>query len=164
MRKFIKALIFILFITAPFSIHVKAAESITDINQLIEDAKGYDGKEVTVHGEVIGDRMDRGQFTWININDGTNAIGLWVKKSEADKISSYGNYKYVGDTIKITGVFYRACKEHGGEADLHSNSIDIMKEGYQVHEQINSIKIISAVIVMLFALSLFIFLTNRIRK
>lgn len=164
MRKIIKALIVILFLTSPFSIKVKAESSLTDINDLIENAKELDGQEVTVQGEAIGERMDRGNYSWININDGTNAIGIWLDGSEADKVSNYGNYKFIGDTVKITGVFHRACKEHGGEADLHSISLEIVKDGYQVKEQISQVKILSAIILTPLALLILVLFIRLIKN
>jgi len=122
----------------------EAKEAIrTDINALIENAKELDGKEVTVQGEAIGERMDRGDYSWVNINDGTNAIGLWIEKSEAEKITCYGTYKFKGDMVHVTGIFYRACSEHGGEADLHGGSVVIAEEGYYVAEKIPFLKKIS---------------------
>ena len=151
MRKYIKALIIVLLLTAPLSVNVKA-ESLIDINELIENAKELDELEVTVQGEAIGESMDRGNYSWININDGTNAIGIWLKKSDADKVFHYGNYKNIGDTVKITGIFHRACVEHGGEADLHSNSLEIVKGGYQVKETIVIAKVISVIVLIPLAL------------
>ena len=98
MRKCIQTLMLAFIFILSFSLKVKA-ENITPLNTLIENAKEMDGQEVTVQGEVIGERMDRGDFTWININDSTNAIGIWLSKSDADKILNYGNYKYKGDLI-----------------------------------------------------------------
>lgn len=161
MRKFIETLIAILLLTSLVPANAKA-ESLIDINELIENTKELDGQEVTVQGEVIGESMDRGNYSWININDGTNAIGIWLNKSEADKVINYGNYKYIGDTVKITGIFHRACKEHGGEADLHSDSFEIVEDGYQVKEQIASAKIISTVILIPLALLMLIFYIKRV--
>ena len=48
--------------------------------ELINNAKSYDGKTVVYEGEVIGDIMVRGAFAWINVNDGKNAIGIWLEK------------------------------------------------------------------------------------
>ncbi|MDF2944281.1 MAG: hypothetical protein K0S01_3139 [Herbinix sp.] len=160
MRKYIKALIIVLLISAPLSVSVKA-ESLIDINELIENAKELDGQEVTIQGEAIGESMNRGDYSWININDGTNAIGIWLKKSDADKVLRYGNYKYIGDIVKITGVFHRACVEHGGEADLHSNSLEIVKNGYQVKETIASEKVISAIVLIPCALFMLILFFKR---
>lgn len=164
MYKLLKALIIILLLTFPLSLNVKA-EAVMNINDLIEKAKELDGQEVTVQGEVIGERMDRGDFSWININDDTNAIGIWINKSEAVKISHYGDYKYKGDIVKITGTFHRACAEHGGEADLHNKSITIVKDGYLVKEQISSTKIIcTAVFTSLALLMYVIFIKVVIKK
>ena len=162
MRKLFKTLIIILLLTFPLSLNVKA-EDLTDINDLIEKAKELDGREVTVQGEVIGERMDRGDYSWVNINDGTNAIGIWLNKSKAVNILHYGSYKYKGDTVKITGIFNRACKEHGGEADLHSNSIEIAEEGHLVREQISSTKIITAVILISLALLFLIYFLKELK-
>jgi hypothetical protein len=140
------------------------AESSVKINDLIEKSKELDGQEVTIQGEAIGESMKRGDYSWIYINDGTNATGVWISNKEADKIVYYGDYQYIGDTIKITGVFYRACTKHGGEADFHGNSIKIIKEGYQVKELIPSLKIISAVVLIPIALLMFIIYVKMVRN
>lgn len=145
-----ETLIIACIIVFTLSLNVKA-EDITELNTLIENAKEMDGQEVTVQGEVIGERMDRGDYSWININDGTNAMGIWLSKSEAEKVLNYGNYKYKGDTVKITGVFSRACAEHGGESDLHSNSIQVIEQGHRVNEQLSCVKIVSAIILAVVA-------------
>ncbi|MGB7604815.1 MAG: hypothetical protein WBL93_04995 [Lutisporaceae bacterium] len=163
MYKLLKALIIILLLTFPLSLNVKA-EDVMNINDLIEKAKELDRQEVTIQGEVIGERMDRVDFSWININDGTNAIGIWINKSEAVKISHYGNYKYKGDIVKITGTFHRACAEHGGEADLHNKSITIVEDGHPVKEQISSAKIICAAVFTSLALLMYVIFIKVVIK
>jgi hypothetical protein len=163
MRKLFKTLILILILTCPFSLTVKAQE-VTDINELIEKAQALDGCEITIQGEAIGERMDRGSYSWVNLNDGTNAIGIWLDKSEAVKIERYGNYKNKGDTVKITGIFNRACKEHGGEADLHGDFIIIVEEGYPVEEQIPQVKIVSAIVLIVVAILMVVIFRKRFRK
>lgn len=160
MRKFSKALIIMFLLIPLFPLKAKA-ETLIDINNLIEKAKELDGQEVTVQGEAIGEPMERGDYSWVNINDGTNAIGIWMKKSDADKITYYGDYKRIGDTVKITGIFYRACKEHGGEADLHCASLEIASNGYQVKEQVSTIKVISAMILVPITLLLLILFRRK---
>lgn len=162
MFKIVKTLILTGIIISALSINVKA-DSVYELNELIENAKELDGKELTVQGEVIGERMDRGSHTWININDGTNAIGIWMDKEEADKVRYYGGYKRIGDTVKASGVFYRACREHGGEADLHCNSIEVVKEGYNVKDEVKFSKIACASVVIIVALLLSMF-SNKIIK
>jgi aspartyl-tRNA synthetase len=151
MQKFIKTAFLMVFILLLFSTKV-SAKTETGINDLIENAKRVDGKEVVVCGEVIGERMDRGENAWINLSDKTNAIGIWLNNRDADKILNYGNYKKQGDIVSVKGVFHNACKEHGGEADLHCISIEIMKEGKTVNRQLSAAKIIGAAIAVSAAL------------
>ncbi|MDP2044226.1 MAG: hypothetical protein Q8K15_03545, partial [Candidatus Omnitrophota bacterium] len=54
--------------------------------ELINNAKQYDGKLVVYTGEVIGDVMPRGGNAWVNINDGNNALGVWMDASTAKEI------------------------------------------------------------------------------
>ena len=162
MRKFLKALVFILCIIPLASLPVQAKAAQVSVNDLIENEKEYDGKEVTIQGEAIGEKMVRGDHAWINVNDGTNAIGIWIDKSEADRILHYGNYKYIGDTVTITGIFHRACKEHGGEADVHSNSLTVTKAGYSVKENINIYKVIMTVILVPIALIMLIYFRKKV--
>lgn len=105
--------------------------------ELINNAKQYDGKSVVYEGEVIGDIMKRGDFAWMNINDGRNAIGIWVNASLVKDISYTGSYKSVGDRVEVTGVFNRACPEHGGDLDIHSQAIRKTAPGRQVQERLN---------------------------
>lgn len=168
MRKIYKAIIICFILLCSFSVNASAqamvenddiinkakADDIIDINDLIEHAKTMDGREVIVQGEAIGERMDRGDYSWVNINDGTNAVGLWLKKSEAEKVATFGNYKNKGDTIQVTGVFYRACNEHGGETDFHAESISIVKNGDLVKRKVPYSKVIAAITLCIIAIIL----------
>ncbi|WP_414150707.1 hypothetical protein ACIZ62_16885 [Acetobacterium carbinolicum] len=48
------------------------AVDVIELNQLVENAEAMDGKTVT----VIGEAMERGDYAWGNINDGSNAMGI----------------------------------------------------------------------------------------
>lgn len=129
---------------------------------LIEHAKEYDGKIVSYQGEVIGDVMLRGDFAWVNANDGLNAIGIWVSKDLARKITLTGSYKFFGDTISVEGKFNRACLQHGGDLDIHANSLAILEKGYAVKETISIQKIIASLAFL--AIVLFLGLLRILRK
>ena len=92
-------------------------------SELIKNAQEYDGKLITYSGEAIGDVMRRGQFVWVNINDGQYAIGVWMGANLAKEIKFTGSYKSLGDTLEVTGVFHRACLEHGGDLDIHAQAL-----------------------------------------
>jgi len=105
--------------------------------KLINSAKEYDGKIVSYSGEVIGDIMKRGAFAWINVNDGENAIGIWAPVGLLKEINYSGSYKSRGDIIEVTGVFNRACKEHGADLDIHAEAIKKINSGSFIQEKPN---------------------------
>jgi hypothetical protein len=145
------------------------AEEITNYNDLIENGKVLDGSKITITGEAIGEPMKRGNYTWVNISDGSNAIGIWLKSSDVQKISFYGNNKAKGDTVKISGEFHRACTDHGGDMDIHSLSIEIAEKGYSINEIVNTGKeklglILSLVTAVLAYYNLIYFRSKQARR
>lgn len=142
-----------------------SALNITPINSLIENAKALDGKQVTVQGEAVGEGLARGEYCWVNIHDGTNAIGIWMTVAEAKRITCYGNYKYKGDTVTVTGVFRRACAEHGGESDIHCDKLEIAKPGHATDHHIALGKVtIAAVLLLALIILLFYIYRFKLRK
>ncbi len=116
------------------------SQSITS-TELINNAKDYDGRRVIYEGEVIGEIMKRGDFSWINVNDGKNAIGIWLKTSETGKIRYAGSYKAKGDKVNVTGVFNRACAHHGGDLDIHAENLFVLEAGQAINEDISKEKL-----------------------
>jgi hypothetical protein len=106
-------------------------------NDLINNAKQYDGKVVVYEGEVIGDIMRRGDYAWINVLQGPSAIGIWVEGSLLKDIAFTGSYKSIGDGVEIIGVFHRACPEHGGDLDIHAQTLRVTGVGRPVREKLN---------------------------
>jgi len=127
---------------------VYAAEVVTT-QELIDDMARYDGQEVTITGEVVGDLMRRGDFGWITVNDDPYSIksieeggshkgvsnvgiGIWAPLSELDDIQILGSYKNKGDIVRVTGTFNRVCHEHGGDTDIHASSVMVLQQGYAI--------------------------------
>ena len=108
-----------------------AADAAVSSTDLIEDAKALDGQAVVYGGEVIGDVLPRGDHTWLNISDGVNAIGIWLETQAVDPSTTPGRYGQQGDTVRVTGVFHRACREHGGDMDIHALRIDTLAKGQE---------------------------------
>lgn len=115
------------------------AQSVSS-TELIGNAKSYDGKTVTFTGEVIGDIMRRADFAWINVYDGRNAIGIWIRKSLLKDVAYSGSYKSIGDAVEITGIFHRACPEHGGDLDIHAQTLRKTALGRSVQDKPNMAK------------------------
>jgi len=163
MCKTLKVLSITILLSACFIVSAAAKEEVTGINTLVENTKTYDQQVVTIQGEAIGEVLERGEYSWVNINDGTIAIGIWMKTSDADTIKYFGDYKHVGDTVMVTGVFSRDCTEHGGDVDIHCASYKIVKEGSVVISKISHSKAITAAI-LLIAAGLAMFFYNRVIK
>jgi len=131
-----KALFIILFLLFILKSHDCYAQSISSA-ELINNAKDYNGNTVVYKGEVIGDIMLRGEYAWINVNDGKNAIGIWIKKELIKNILYTGSYEAKGDLVEIAGKFNRSCVEHGGDLDIHAQSITKINSGSKIFHSVN---------------------------
>jgi hypothetical protein len=130
-------------------------------SELINRAKDYDGKTVTYAGEAVGELMRRGDYAWVNLHDGQNALGIWLKADLASQIIYYTSYKYKGDRIEVTGVFQRACLQHGGDLDIHAASLQRLSSGRRVSQRLNPDKknqafILGALLLLVWILRLLI--------
>ena len=113
------------------------AQGLISSRELINNAKLYDGKTVVYEGEVIGDVMVRQDYAWVNLNDGLNAIGVWVPKTLIKNISYEGSYKFKGDWLEVTGTFSRSCAYHGGDLDIHAQALRKTGYGRVLTERLN---------------------------
>jgi len=114
-------------------------------NDLVDKAHSYDGRIVAYQGEVIGDIMLRGEYAWLNVNDGERAIGIWAPKKLIQGIKFSGSYTHQGDRITAVGKFNRACSQHGGDLDIHAKEIQIVKVGHELKHPINPLKVFLAI-------------------
>ena len=114
-----------------------------NIPELVEKASTYDGKEVTVRGEIIGDVMRRGDHVWLNILQDGTAIGVWAEEGLLPNLSFIGNYSARGDEVIVAGIMRRACPEHGGDLDIHAESISLEKRGTPLAHKVDSTRLIA---------------------
>ena len=122
-------------------------------NELIEKAKELDGRKLNYRGELVTAILNRGEYSWINLNDGANAIGVWCKSSLLGEMKFAGDYKNRGDTIEVNGIFNRACSVHNGELDIHADTVKILKKGHSITRATDLKRINSAI--ALFILTIF---------
>ena len=123
------------------------------ISDLIEDAKSVNETTVILEGEAILEALERGDHAWININDGTGALGLWMDASLASKVTHYGNYDTRGDVIRVIGIFHRSCDEHGGDMDVHVSSLNVITQGHPLDHPVDVWRFTAAVILILSAIA-----------
>jgi hypothetical protein len=138
---------------------------------LVEDAGDWDGRTVVFAGEAVGEAMRRGNRAWIHLNDDAYGIGgtpgqglsgynsgiaVWVDAERASPISLFGDYKHHGDLVKVHGVFHAACPEHGGDLDIHADSLQIVRRGQEVARPVGRSRLLVAAVMLLLTASLFV--------
>lgn len=127
-------------------------------NELLNNSRDHDGRSVVYQGEVVGDMLVRGDHAWLSVNDGSNAIGVWVRSDLLETIQNVGGYTAKGDTIAVTGVFHRSCRLHGGDLDIHAEGLRLIAVGRQIPHIIDK-----KTLVLVSQLSLFLVLLVVLR-
>lgn len=157
------------------------ADDVVTTTDLVEHMDKYDGKVVTVRGEAIGDLMVRGTHAWITVNDDEYAIrslqehgnfrglsnmgiGVWVPESEGRKIEVFGGYKNKGSTVRLTGIFHRACDQHGGDTDIHADRVDVLVQGHPFRMRLDRPELIMVVVLGIVIAGLFSLYRSRQRR
>jgi hypothetical protein len=147
--------------------YMSSAYAFISVTDLIEKAKENDLKEVAIKGEIIGDIFYKGDFVWINVSDGINAIGIWVPEKSVAELSHPGDYSHKGDFVQITGRFNRACIEHMGETDIHLDDFRVLKKGGSVLHPVDNKKLkitLTVFIIAVILLGVELFLRKRVKE
>lgn len=131
---------------------------------LVERGAQYDGRLVSYQGEVIGDVMRRGNRMVVNVHDGTYAIGVWTDAAAGGEVTRPGRYGMVGDVVRVYGTFHRACPEHGGDTDIHAQTLTVLTSGREVREPFHRRRASAAAILAPLALGLAVWARQRNRR
>ncbi len=108
---------------------------------LIENPKIYEGRNVVLRGEVIGDIMQRGEFAWINLHDQFNAVSVWIPWVLTREISHKGSYRYKGDTVEVRGIFRHSDPQLGSEFCIRADQLTVLEKGFFSAHPLTSAKI-----------------------
>ena len=160
--KYILGLLLILSIVCASAVSAAEIAQVFKSKELIEKANSIDGKRVIYIGEAVTAIMDRGEHSWVNLNDGDNAIGIWCKTEALKSVKFLGDYKNKGDILKVEGLFHRACPVHGGELDIHADIVNVASVGNAVYERLSSKRVKAAVVFFAVVLIAVIVLRRRI--
>ncbi len=113
----------------PPAVASATTEASLTLNDLVEKAAELDGREVTVAGEAVGDLLLRKGYGWINLNDGTNAVGVRAPLDLLAAIRHVGRFGVRGDVVRVTGTFYRMDPESGGDLDIRAVRLEVIRPG-----------------------------------
>ena len=160
----LQAAAIVLLLALPFSAPAAAERAPTGLGELIEHAADYDKTEILFKGEAIGDILWRGAHAWVNLSDGNNsAVGVYMTAESANNITALGAYGQTGDILMVRGVFNRACAEHGGDMDIHAESVEYISRGAAYQPEIPDWLILLAAAAAVCAVCTAIFAFLRIR-
>jgi hypothetical protein len=120
---------------------------------LIENASAWDGRSISFAGEAVGEAMIRGDHAWLHVNDDAYQVrnlekgrllagynsgqAIWAPLELARRVGRFGDYRNEGDAVRVSGEFHAACREHGGDMDIHATGLEIEREGHAVTHQPN---------------------------
>ena len=144
-----------------------AAESVS-ATMLLQSPQEFDGQQVTVVGELIGDYGYRDDGTvWTQLNDdpyafnplrdggrllgGNVGIGIHGAVGLFDGIDPPGRYNRVGPLVSATGTWRYHDPDRGGETYLEVDSLHIMRAGRQLSESVPTTTLVLGTVLVIAA-------------
>ena len=117
---------FLMILIAPF-----AYSEVTAIGDILDSPQAFDGLEVVIEGEVIGESLKDARGVWINILSDSRQIGVFSANAKIiDLITYWGSYRYTGDQVQIKGVFYKDCPVYQ-ISNVRLNNLEIIEKGHE---------------------------------
>jgi hypothetical protein len=98
--------------------------------EVVEIDRARDGQVIELEGEAVGEHLRAiGGGRWVNVLGDEVGIGVWVTDEMAAQIEYFGDYRHDGDIVRVRGPVNISCEEHGGEFDVHAQSLEIVTVG-----------------------------------
>jgi len=123
-----------------------AAADAVPIGSLLAHAPAFDGQSVTIEGEALGDVMRRGDGGWVNIGDGSGVIGIWASTASLDTIQQTGVHGRIGDRVRVTGTFYRAAANLGGDTAVVADTLAVVAPGQEQPRPVSLLRVLLALV------------------
>lgn len=127
-----------------------SAQEIVPVSSLLTLADEYDQQVVTVRGELVGDYGDRGDVTWVQLNDdpyvdapssvegrlaGTNTgIGVRLQGSVPVEFGPPGGHGMRGPVVEVTGVFRNLDPQLGGLTFIEATEVVLVRPAERLPE------------------------------
>jgi hypothetical protein len=157
------------------------AQSEVSVGELIANMEQYDGKQVTITGEAIGDILLQGDYGWLTVNDDAYSvksieeggdfagysnvgIGVWAPAPELRQVHTLGGYKNKGDQVMVTGIFNRADPQHGGDTDIRATSIEVLAPGRSISHPFQYARLLAVLILAGLIIFLWVDRRGRMRR
>ncbi len=143
----------------------------TAIGDLASADAYYDGLKVQITGEAVGEAindMRDSEYCWVTLHDPKehSSVVTHMRKSDAEKIDTYGAYGKTGSMVKVQGVFNLVCPDHDGESDIHVTTMVVVQHGSEHPDEFDPLMFVPGVAITvlgLMLLLLFWHLRERLR-
>lgn len=113
-------------------------------DELLNCPQSYDRRTVRYRGEAIGGLMDRGDGTWVQVNDDAYAragplpahhdfrgdnvgIGVFLPADLDHRIRTVGGPQTRGDLVEVVGVFRRVDPESHEVTVIRASSAEVVR-------------------------------------
>lgn len=130
-----------------------AAADEVPVAVLIADSAAFDGAEVTLRGELIGDFQLRSDGVWVQLNgdayvdaplrDGGEPVGGNVGVAvriptdlfDGLGVETPGGYRVRGPVVRVTGEWRHHDEARGGESYLQAVSAEVLESERRLDEE-----------------------------
>ena len=130
--------------TTVLGLVLTVALAIVPVSELDADPETWNGEDVTVSGEIIGDYSTRDDVVWFQLNDdpyasiplaersepvGTNTgIGVRIPRSEwSEEWGGPGGYGRRGPIVEVTGTFLHNSPDDQGETFIAGSEVRLIE-------------------------------------
>jgi len=142
----------------------EAALRVDSFRSLVREGKMYDGMEIEIEGEAVGDVMSRGSYAWINVRSPEDvALGIVLAPEQARRIRQTGDYFHAGDRIRVAGTFYRFAPRYGGETCVVAREMTVVRKGFATPHPVSMRQVTAALALIAFSILLLIALAVKCR-
>lgn len=115
--------------------------------ELLDCPQTWDGREVRLIGEVVGDMLRRGDVAWLQVNDDAYAVdlgplpthrdyrgiggglGVLAPFAEARTLSWIGGPRTRGDVVEVSGTFHRVDPATREVAVIRATRLEVRSAG-----------------------------------
>lgn len=159
----------------------RVAEEVTS-SELYDCPTVWDGRPVRFTGEVIGGILQRGEESWLQLNDdayaggtgplpyhrdfrgGNGGVGVLVPTRLVGSIRHVGGPAAHGDVLEVTGVFHRVDRETGEIAIVRAATLRVVRPGGPVRQVVEPRRVAVASVLGALAVALMVLQWHRRRR
>ena len=134
-----------------FGIPVAFAAQVVPVSDLLVDGERFDGNEITIEGELVGDYGFRHDgYMWTQLNDDSYArdalvdggpraganvgVGIRMPTALGEGLAPVGGYRLEGPLVQATGVWRYHDPDRGGETYLDVSALTTIEDGRRLEE------------------------------